>query len=732
MSDANRLIEETSPYLRLHAYNPVNWYPWGEEAFERARREEKPIFLSIGYTTCYWCHVMEREVFSDPEIAELMNLWFVNIKVDREERPEIDEIYMTTTQMLTGNGGWPNSVFLTPELEPFFAGTYFPPQDQEGRPGFVTILESLHRAWLEQRAEVETRARRIATTLRLSMSGSGFQDAPKPIQTAPEVVASLNERFDTDFGGFGTGAKFPSPSNLTFLWAMAREGDAVAEEMVVATLSAMGRGAIFDHLDGGFHRYTLDREWRLPHFEKMLYDNALLAELLATVAVETGDRFLDGLARSTLDFLLERMRLPNGAFKSAIDAETDGVEGALYLWTKDEVAAVVDAKDWDLFSTVFGFKGEPSFDDRHYTLYMTESYEVHAARLGLAPSELEARLTPMLERLAATRSLRPSPIVDDKVLCDWNGLTVAALARAGELLDTPKYSEAARQAASFLLRLRNDEGTQLHVWRNGRGKIPAFLDDYAFLVHGLLTLYETGGDARWLDEAKRLMAEAEERLAAPDGGYYISAPDRDLLVRPISVWDGSVPSGNGVMVLNQIRLTRATGDPDYRLRADRALGSFASEMKRVPAATATLALAALAATGSAAGGVDTIERLARDVVTAKIEIAADPTQEAWRDFRVTLEIRDGWHVNANPASLEFLIPTEVSGKVRQVRYPPGKSIAVRFADAELDVYESQVEIRGQTRASEEPVQLVYQACDDSRCLPPVTVDLAADGPRSWN
>jgi len=722
-TDANRLSEETSPYLRLHADNPVDWYPWGEEAFERARREEKPIFLSIGYSTCYWCHVMEREVFSDPEIAELMNRWFINIKVDREERPEIDEIYMTTTQVLTGNGGWPNSVFMTPELEPFFAGTYFPPQDRGERAGFVTILTELHRAWLEQRAEVEGRAHNIAETVRLSMSGDPFQGSTSPTQTATEVVAALKKQFDTEFGGFGMGPKFPSPSNLALLWAVAREGDALAEEMVVATLSAMGRGAIFDHLEGGFHRYTLDRKWRQPHFEKMLYDNALLAELLATVAVETGDRFLEGLARSTLDFLLEHMRLPNGAFESAIDAETAGVEGAFYLWTKEDLAAVVDAENWDLFSAIFDLDGGPTFDETHYTLYLTESYESHAARIGVTPSELRTRLTPILTWLASTRKLRPPPLVDDKVLCDWNGLAVAALARAGELFETPKYTEAAKRAALFLIGMQDADGIQLHVWRNGRAKIPAFLDDYAFLVHGLLALYESEGELRWLTEAKRLMTEAEKRLAAPGGGYFITAPDPNLLVRPVSGWDDSVPSGNGVMVLNLIRLAEATGNPAYRLRAVRVLNSFANEMERVPTATATLALGALESIASTTGGIDAIERLAREVVTARIDYDSMPGQESWIDFTVELEIRDRWHVNANPASLEFLVPTEISGAVREVRYPPGRSIAVRFADAELDVYKSRVEIRGEVRATHEPVRLTYQACDDSRCLHPVTLNL---------
>ncbi len=719
--EPNRLIHESSPYLRLHANNPVDWFPWGEEAFEKARKEGKPIFLSIGYTTCYWCHVMEREVFSNPEIADLMNRWFVSVKVDREERPELDEIYMTTTQMLTGHGGWPNSVFLTPELEPFFAGTYFPPEDQQGRPGFATILEGLHRAWLEQRPQVESRARKIATRVRSAMSGAEVPGTMISEPAIAEVVRSVQDRFDPQFGGFGEGPKFPTPSSLFLLWDAAERGDTGARSMVVDTLSAMGRGAIFDHLDGGFHRYTLDREWRVPHFEKMLYDNALLGELLAVVASETGDPFLARLARTSLDFLLDTMQLPNGAFKSAIDAETDGVEGAFYVWTLEEIEAALAESEMNLFAPIFGLDRDPNFEGDRHTLFLTDSYSAHAQRLGLSETELLARLDPLLARLASIRKQRPFPIVDDKVLCDWNGMTIGAFARAGHLFGIDEYKEAAIRAASFLLTMKDDLGVQLHVWRDGQGKIPAFLDDYAFLIRGLLILHEVTETQRWLDEAVRLTTEMEERLAAPGGGYFQSGPDPALLVRPVSAFDGAIPSGSGIAILNLIRLGGLTGKPIYGARAERALKAFSADLQRAPSAAATIALAAQTwpVSGPAAGNPDAIDELAQSVVLATLVPGGSVQQKGWREFIVKLEIREGWHVNANPASLDFLIPTQITGPVRKIRYPPGEPLRFAFADEQLRVYSSEAVIRGELDEKTASLDLTYQACDERRCLPPV-------------
>jgi uncharacterized protein YyaL (SSP411 family) len=584
---ANRLIHESSPYLLLHAHNPVDWYPWSGEAFEAARKEGKPIFLSVGYSSCYWCHVMEREVFSNPAIADLMNRWFVNVKVDREERPEIDEIYMTAAQLLTeGGGGWPNSVFLTPDLEPFFAGTYFPPEDREGQSGFPTILRQIHEAWTGRRAEVDAAADRLAAALRASSALRSAPAATVPgAAVALRAVADLAGRYDAQSGGFDGAPKFPRPGALWLLWGAGERGDPRARDMVLGTLRALGRGAIYDQLDGGFHRYTLDRAWRVPHFEKMLYDNALLADMLVVAAQAARDPELERLARGTLDFVLARMTLPSGAFASAIDAETDGEEGAYYVWSDAELRKVLGPEGFAALAPVFALDAPANLPKGRRTLYLT-------GPLG----ERERSLRPWLDRLRTARRARKPPRLDDKALTDWNGMMIAALARGGRALGEPRYGAAAARAADFILKnLRAPDGTLLHSWRQGQAKIPAFLDDYAWLLHGLLALHESTGDPRWLREAGRLADEMESRLRDPRGGYFLSPAQPSLLFQPKTVADSAVPSGNAVAVLDLLTLAERTGREEHRRRAEDALRAFAPDLDREPAAFPTLALAVLRA-----------------------------------------------------------------------------------------------------------------------------------------
>jgi len=723
----NRLIHESSPYLRLHAFNPVDWYPWGDEAFERARSEDKPIFLSVGYSTCYWCHVMERLVFSDPTIAELMNRGFVNIKVDREERPDIDEIYMTTTQLLTGRGGWPNSIFLTPDLQPFFAGTYFPPADQNGRPGFPTILTTIDRAWGEKRGQIEAQAKQLSEAVQEALSPRpGPSPDGLPVAAALEAVADLEKRFDEEWGGFGEAPKFPSPASLFLLWSQTEKGDPLAREMVLDTLAAMGRGAIYDQLGGGFHRYTLDRAWRIPHFEKMLYDNALLAEILTVAAATTHDADLERLARGTLEFLLRLMRLPNGAFKSAIDAETEAVEGAFYIWDRDALTRVLGEEDSRFLAPILGYDGPPNLEEHHYTLYLTDSLQRHADSLAMSRSELLARLEPLLARLAQERAKRPFPLVDDKVLTDWNGMVIAALAQAGRRFGEDRYTSAAVEAAKLVLGLRDARGLQLHVWNQGQAKQPAFLDDYAFLTHGLLNLYRATGDRHWLQEAERLTSEMERQLREPTGRYFTSPADPALLVRSSSASGGAIPAGNGVAMINLLELAELTGRPIYRARALSAIQSFSAELTAFPAAMPTVALAVLMAdratlsTGDATRATEPEPPLAENLVAAALHLTPDELEENWRRFGLRLSIREGWHINANPASLEFLIPTRIEGDLRAVVYPQGESFRPAFAGEELQVYSGQIEIRGEISMRNPRLRLTYQACDDRRCLPPVT------------
>ena len=737
---ANRLLSESSPYLQLHAHNPVNWFPWGEEAFAKARRENKPIFLSVGYSTCYWCHVMEREVFSDPVIARQMNEWFVSIKVDKEERPDIDEIYMAATQLMTGRGGWPNSVFLTPDLKPFFAGTYFPPVHRGQLPGFPKVLERLHAAWRERPEAVEARAAELSEALRRVLSEGEQSSTPDWTEASARAVQQLESQYDPVWGGFGQAPKFPMPTSLSLLWHQAELGDQKSREMVVQSLEKMGRGAIYDHLSGGFHRYTLDREWRVPHFEKMLYDNAQLAELTAVVASATGELELERLARGTFDFVLEQMRLDNGAFKSAIDAETRGVEGAYYVWTRDQIQEALGEQRYRELAPIFGFETEPNFEAERYTLFYSSPLAEQARDRGIAEKELWKILEPGLSKLESVRAKREFPLVDDKVLTDWNGLMIAALARGGAALDEARYIEAAEEAADFLLQLKDDSGVLLHVWRSGEGRIRAFLDDYAFLIRGLLALEEATGNARWLNEAEALAAQMEARLGDPLGGYFKSDSDSALLVRSKTATDGAVPSGNGVAALGLLQLAERTGKVEYRQRAAAAVRGFNRVLTVQPAAAPSLTLAAgeLArsevAIQSAGPGGSTIlgssgaGDLAREVVSLQAGLNESAPRGEWAGFWLTLSIREGWHLNANPASLEFLKPTWVDGAVRAMRYPAGRMLDLAFADRPLSVYSGTVTLKGEIGDGATGVLLTYQACDDRRCLPPITREVTVEAP----
>jgi uncharacterized protein len=739
----NRLARESSPYLLLHAENPVDWHPWGEEAFARARAEDKPIFLSVGYSTCYWCHVMERECFSNPEIAADMNQAFVCVKVDREERPDVDEIYMTATQLITRSGGWPNSLFLTPDLKPFFAGTYFPPRDGMGRPGFPRVLQSLREAWLFRRAEVLQQAEMVADAMEAHLAA-----APEPSNALPgrELADSLQKalaaRFDPRWGGFSPAPKFPSPANLFFL--LDRAEDEEARAMLVATLGAMARGGIMDQLAGGFHRYSTDEAWLVPHFEKMLYDNAALAWLYAEASVLAPAEGFDRVARRTLDFVLREMTGKDGGFLSAIDAETDGHEGAYYTWTAAEIEAALPGSEGELFRTVYGLEGPPTFEGQRYVLYLIASLAEQARAGGLSEAELERRLEPSRRALLAARGRRERPLTDDKVLADWNGLMIGAMARAGARLAEPRYLQAARDAAAFVLRHLGgrDDSPLKHAFRAGHAHVEALVDDYAFLVEGLLELHEATGERGYLVEAIGLAEEQERRLGdTGGGGYHAAGEDERLLFRAKPAFDGAVASGNGVAALNHARLARLTGEPAWRERAERTVLAFAEGMAQAPLAHVTLvralerllelprpaaggtkAAVTLPATGSSATETGSLEDEARDAVEIDARLGTGQGEE-WKPFRVELEIRRGWHLNANPAG-EGLVPTAVSGvlgRVREVRYPAGEALG--GAAGPVPVYRGRVAVEGEIehRGGGAPgVEVSYQACDETRCLPAVT------------
>ncbi len=706
-SKPNRLAAESSPYLLLHAHNPVDWYAWGDEAFERARAEDKPIFLSVGYSTCYWCHVMERESFSDPDIAKQLNDAFVAIKLDREERPDLDEIYMAATQLLTESGGWPNSVFLTPEGKPFFAGTYFPPDDRHGRPGFPRVLTAIREAWALRRAEVTQQAETLSEAIRRQAEGGGAPGVPDP-GAGDALEAELARRFDRRHGGFGRAPKFPSPANLYFLLDRARAGGAEARDMLVVTLDRMARGGIHDQIAGGFHRYSTDAEWLVPHFEKMLYDNAALAELFVEADALAPAEGFARVGRATLDFVLREMTGPGGGFLSAIDAETDGHEGAYYTWTAADLDAALDAPTRARLATLYGFDGSPTFERDRYVLHLPEAVD----------DALLAAAEPGRARLLAVRDQRPRPLTDDKVLTDWNGMMIAAMAVAGRALNEPRYVAAAERAAQFALASLVDpaSGELRHVWRLGTVKVAALLDDYAFLIAGLLRLHEASGAERWRDEARRLQAEQDRRLwDEAAGGYWNAGDDPRLLVRSKSAHDGAVSSATGIAALNLIAL----GD---RARAERLLRSLAEPIARWPQAHATL-VRAVAAFGpivdaaiAAEPAAPVLAATARDIVTVTASVDRS-VAGAWKPFVLELTVAEGWHLNANPPLLRFLVATEVrSGRseVRSVRYPKDER------------YEGRIRIEGEVHVegASPSVSLTYQPCDEEKCLTPVTRDIA--------
>lgn len=723
LAPRNRLAAESSPYLLLHASNPVDWHPWGEEAFAKARSENKPIFLSVGYSTCYWCHVMEREVFSDEAIAAQMNDGFVSIKLDREERPDLDEIYMTATQLLTRSGGWPNSVFLTHDLAPFFAGTYFPPRDWRGRPGFPRILQSVREAWALRRAGVEDQGRVLAQAIREQLASDS--EAPADVDPASEerLFAALDRRFDPLFGGFGAAPKFPAPANLFFLLERAATGDAASRKMLLTTLDRMARGGIHDQIGGGFHRYSTDASWLVPHFEKMLYDNAALARLYAEAAALEPAGDFAAVSRRTLDFILREMTSPQGGFFSAIDAETDGDEGAFYVFTRDELKAALGDDDAQAASA-FGFDGAPNFEAERFVLHMPQPVE---DRVVLQ------HLDPIREKLLRRRDTRTRPLTDDKVMTDWNGLTIAAMARAGALLTEPRYVEAGERAASFILaNAKGPTGVLQHTFRGGRASIDGLLDDYAFLIEGLLELHEATARQSFLDEAGRLQEEQDTRLWDGErGGYFAAGEDRRSLVRAKPATDGAGSSGMGISVLNLARLARVTGDGSLLERARDTLRAFARPIDELPVAHATLiramrGLPAAPATASSIRFETGLDATALAVVEARGKLGAGTAE--WRPFTLDLAIRSGWHVNANPASHEPLVPTEVSGDVRAVVYPEPDTLDSRFSSESIAVYGGYVTIAGEIRVpngNQEPkVTVTYQACDEGRCLAPVTKDVA--------
>jgi len=580
----NRLIKETSPYLLQHAHNPVDWYPWGSEAFERAKKEDKPVFLSIGYSTCHWCHVMEYESFENERIAEIMNEHFVSIKVDREQRPDVDGIYMNAVQMMTGSGGWPLSVFLTPDGKPFYGGTYFPPRDAYGRPSFERVLLSIADAWKNRRQELVNSAGEISEVL-ANLTGPTEKEklSAEMLKAASDYFQNV---FDAANGGFGIAPKFPQPTNLSMLLSYwQRTGDTQALQMVEKTLDAMAKGGIYDHIGGGFHRYATDARWLVPHFEKMLYDQALISEVYLQAYQVTKNQKYATITREIFDYVLRDMTDAEGGFYSAEDADSDGKEGAFYVWDPKQIEPILDKDETEIFIAYYGVTEEGNFEEGKTILNITTSIEQLGEKFKKDRTTIASILTAARTKIFDERSKRIRPHRDDKVITAWNGLMISSLAYGGAVFQEDKYVNAAERAACFILNTLHKRGRLMRYYRDGRIVEPAFLDDYAFMIMALLDLYEATFDAKWLIEAKELSEEMIEFFADNEqGGFFLTGKDAEKLIarnKPGS--DGAIPSGNSIAARALLKLGRLTMNQHFTEQGGRAIELFSQQLKQSPA-----------------------------------------------------------------------------------------------------------------------------------------------------
>ena len=781
-SPANRLAKETSPYLLLHAHNPVDWYPWGPEAFEKAKREKKLIFLSIGYSSCYWCHVMERLVFTKTDIAQYMNEHFVNIKVDREERPDVDDIYMTSLQIYyqaigtPQAGGWPLSMFLTPDLKPLGGGTYFPPADQEGRQGFPTVLKRIQTAWKETPDDMLKSADLLASALQ---NTARVRPSLVPIKLDDKLVTTavqeLKSTFDAEYGGFDFNPeqpqrpKFPVPVKLSLLQKyLAQQPQDKGAEMLYFTLDQLAAGGIHDQLGGGFHRYSTDRFWRVPHFEKMLYDNAQLADVYIAAFQATNNQRYRSVAEDIFTFVLRDLTDDQGGFYSALDAETDGIEGQYYVWTRDEIKKILEPDDVRLLAQYYGLDRESNFE-QGYVLEVVRPISKLAQDFKLTATAVDDRLRKINARLLAEREKRQALLRDDKVLTSWNGLMIRALAHGAQVLNRPEYLRAAEKAATFILsRLRDDNGRLLRTYRAQVAKVPAYLDDFSFLIEGLLALHAASGDDKWLNAAVRLQ-DQQHKLFWDDRhhGYFFMATDHEeLLVRIKDMHDSVLPSGNSVAVRNLLRLAKLAQRPEYRQHAEQTLAAAAQVMQQTPRSAVNMALALsefllpptaqpddkqsslddespaeaiqrVAGEEPAAAPPATKKKKPPEHVKGRAFLEFDKLPAGGScEFVIVLQIDDGWHINPNPAQDEA-IPTELTLKskmkstAQEVNYPEPEEHEVPGLKQKVLYYSQQVEIRGLVAVpagaagtNEELEFLIkYQACNAKTCLRPLTMSL---------
>jgi uncharacterized protein YyaL (SSP411 family) len=763
----NRLAHESSPYLLQHARNPVDWYPWGAEAFAKAKKENKLIFLSIGYSSCHWCHVMERESFENSDVATLLNQSFVCIKVDREERPDIDAIYMTALNTLNQRGGWPLSMFLTADGKPIVGGTYWPPDDKEIEGtkvrGFKSILKIMTQWKAEKPKELEDQADRVAaaTVMALGNTFHGRALIDLNRELVDSAVKGVAGEFDKEYGGFGSpersfrGTKFPVPSYLELLWHEAeRTKSAELKNIVNGTLDHMARGGIYDQLGGGFHRYSTERTWTIPHFEKMLYDNAQLVEVYAKVYRDTRNPLYRRIVEETLSFIDREMTAPAGGFYSALDADSNGQEGLFYVWSVAQIdAAFSDQADARLMKKVYGLEGSPNFEGKYYVLRLPKPLSDAAKELRLPEDDLQARLRSLPQKLLEVRAARPRPFLDTKILTSWNGEMIAAYAVAGQALAEPRYVQTAARAADFVLtKLGTPEGRLLRSFgaqpgQAAEARLNGYLDDYAYLTHGLLCLHDATGERKWLGEAMRLTDVMVQFFGDPEAGgfFYTSSDHEKLFARSKDQYDGAQPSGNSVAARNLTRLWTRTGEARFRAQAEKTFKAFAAALKLNPTGLTAMGDAlAYYLDAQAGGGADESSRKdpteqlrgpkkSDSVVKVTATAAPEkPGSDGKQVVTVTLLIEKGWHIYAHPPELEDLIPVQTSVSITaktkpeevKVEYPKGKVVQDPIL-GKYRIYEGKVEIKATVRRApnaSEPLEVTvkFQSCTAKQCLLPAT------------
>lgn len=747
----NRLGDETSPYLRLHADNPVHWYAWGDDAFEAAKRQKKPIFLSIGYSSCHWCHVMNRESFADPKIAAILNEHFICIKVDREERPDVDQLYMNAVQAITGQGGWPLSAFLLEDGRPFFGGTYFPPEDREVEGGvmvgFPKVLQSVLDALKDKRDEIEQQATGLSDYLRHQATAVILNPAPITKEIVAEAIQGISKRVDPVHAGFSSppdfAPKFPQPSmGLLLVDYSATRNEKELLKPVAHQLTTMARGGIYDQVGGGFHRYSVDREWVVPHFEKMLYDQAQLLSLYSRMYTLEKDPLYERIVRETVAFLQREMMAPEKLFYSALDADSEHEEGKFYVWTTDELQQVL-GEDYPWVAELTGVTEGPNFEGKHI-LVMNQNLADAARTRGVTEEQLIIQWNAAKAKLLAARSQRVRPLLDTKVITGWNALTVVGLADSAQTFNDDAFRELALESANQMLRLlRKEDGSLVRHWIAGQAKGDAFADDYAATALALLAAHRLEPSDHFLAAAQQLVDFMIENFAAPRGkGFFYTGKHQENLVAPVKdSYDGATPSANSMAALALVQLAKAMGQDKYRERALGTFEAFSNDLNSAPAGSTVMvrALNLYFQTGDAAVVSDSSMK-AKPAATPDQPIAAitilPKAIKAAAGQKVTvqvqIELNDPWHINGNPAFPDYLQPTTLkladTGVVAsaEFQYPKAQALELAGFDEPIQAYQGKVTLTAQLQIAEGApagehelnFELRYQPCDDKRCLAP--------------